>query len=135
MDSAPLLPTNPPPCDEDYARSFREQPASYSTESIDIDDIANNPAEQSSDIEPDLPQADSGLTVRQEIRELQRLMLEVARSDEFGSARASAARAYRDLEVLRCAKRGKPLALNAHVRLESKTPSPILTLAPISKAA
>jgi hypothetical protein len=70
-----------------------------------------------------------------EIRELQRLMLEVARTDEMGSARASAARAYRDLEILRCAKRGKPLCLSATATVQTRqASSPMISLTPVDQS-
>jgi hypothetical protein len=59
-----------------------------------------------------------------ELRELQRLMMETARYDEMGSSRASAARVWRDLEILRLAKLGKPICLNTTGKLEPQRKAP-----------
>ncbi len=69
-----------------------------------------------------------------ELRKLQRVMFEVAHTDPMGSARASAARVWRDLEILRLAKLGKPICLSTTAKLEQpsrKQPSsPLVQLAP-----
>lgn len=90
-----------PPCDEDFA--LHETSPAYTCVE------PSSPDEQP---EPDDEIRRMSYNTRAELRELQRIMMDVARTDEFGSARASAARAWRDLEILRNAKLGKPLMLN-----------------------
>lgn len=68
--------------------------------------------------------------------ELQRVLYATAMDPEVEPKdKANCAKAWRDLEILRYAKQGKPLAMNATVRLETRNPAPQLTLAPFGKAA
>jgi hypothetical protein len=66
-----------------------------------------------------------------ELRELQVLMLNACRDESNkASERAQCAKAYRDIEIVRRAIRGKPLALNATMRLDppKRSASPMIVL-------
>lgn len=74
-------------------------------------------------------------TAYSELRELQRIMLHTARHDEMGTSKASAARVWRDLEILRLAKLGKPICLTTTGKPEPKqASSPMISLQPTDQS-
>lgn len=122
MDSAPASPV--PPSDP-------AQSPIIPRDLIDIDDEDSDASE---------PQ-DARYSVRSlrapslcKLLEMQRVLHKAVVSDSTEAKdKASCARAWRDLEVLRYAKKGRPLALNAQAKVEvrpsSKQPAAISVLA------
>lgn len=110
-----------PPSDDE---ALREQPAAYGenldrngveyriVEGEDFSDDAQEP-------DPEAPQV-----IRKtysELREIQRLLMDDIRSGSVKpSEKASCAKAYRDIEILRRAIRGKPVLIAQSVRVDSK---------------
>jgi hypothetical protein len=119
--------------DADYDGSL---PETYANEQPPISPEAEG-TEQTDEVDTVLDDIPNATNERKrntyaELRELQRLMMETARYDEMGSSRASAARVWRDLEILRLAKLGKPICLNTTGKLEPQrkaAQSPIVALA------
>jgi hypothetical protein len=125
MDSAPI----PPPCDDEFAKTFvpalQESPAPYLLDDDDEPATPNSP----------LVTSVNG-TLRQpslsRLLEMQRVLYETILDPRTEvKDKAGLARAWKELEILRHAKRGKPLALNASVRLDvprTEKSTPILSL-------
>ena len=105
------------PADTDYQQHFGVD-AAIPTEPVELDDNTSNPLPENDDAD-----YDPGINrnTKAELRRLQRIMMSVAEYDEQGSARASAARAWRELEVLRLAKAGKPVLLTLSGKADVKS--------------
>ena len=129
-----------PPADADFQELAALSPGSVET-GDDAANIAyphsspgNNflPAEIAEYPGDDEPAID-GIPERtpSELRAIQRAMLDLSLDPNVrASERAQCARAYRDIELVRRAVRGKPLVLNPSMRVESRSrqSAPALTI-------
>ena len=119
-----------------------QQLQQYPTNSTEIIDIPANsaylgnscPSANIAEYPDDNPEIIDGIPERtpSELRAIQRAMLALSLDDSVkASERAQCARAYRDIEIVRRAIRGKPLVMNPSMRVDAKparSPSPLVLI-------